>query len=63
MGDIVNLRGARKQRTRALADAKATGNRIKYGVAKSARMKATAERKLADGHLDGHRRPERGDGD
>jgi len=63
MGDIVNLRGARKRRARALADAKSTVNRIKFGVRKSAKKKAEAERRLAEDRLEAHRRAEHGDGD
>jgi hypothetical protein len=63
MGEIVNLRRARKRQAGAQAEAKAAANRVVFGVAKSAKSKAKAERALADSRLEAHRRPERGDAD
>jgi hypothetical protein len=63
MGEIVNLRRARKRRAGAQAEVEAAANRIAFGVSKSARSKAKVERALADGRLEAHRRLERGDAD
>jgi hypothetical protein len=63
MGDIINLRRARKRQASAQAEAKAVANRILFGASKSAKSKATAERAAADRRLEAHRRPERGNVD
>jgi len=63
MGDIINLRRAKKRQASSQAEAKAAANRIVFGVSKSVNSKAKAERALADRRLEAHRRPERGDAD
>jgi hypothetical protein len=63
MGEIVNLRRARKRRAAAEAEAAATANRTASGVTKIMKAQARAERGLADRRLDGLRRPERRDAD
>lgn len=55
MGDIVNLRRARKARERARDEAAAAANRIAHGVAKSESRKARAESDLAGRRLEAHR--------
>jgi hypothetical protein len=56
MGDVVNLRGARKAKARAEAEAKAQANRIAHGRTKAEKKSTKAEREAADRKLDGHRR-------
>jgi hypothetical protein len=63
MGEVFNLRNARKRRARAKAEIEATANRIAYGVSKNLKAEAEAERALASRRLEAHRRPERGDAD
>jgi hypothetical protein len=55
MGDVVNLRRARKARDRATAEAQAAQNRIEFGRTKAERKLAEAEKTLAERHLEGHR--------
>jgi hypothetical protein len=55
MGEVVNLRRARKRRDRAQAAKEADGNRIAFGRAKSERALSEAERALAERRLEGHR--------
>jgi hypothetical protein len=62
MGEIVNLRRARKQRRRELGEAAAAANRLTHGLTKSAKEQAHAERERAEQALAGHRR-ERNDGE
>jgi hypothetical protein len=52
--EIINLRRARKARTRAEAPATAAENRLKHG--RSEREKAERTRSLDERHLDAHRR-------
>lgn len=61
MGDIVNLRRARKQRRRDQDDAIAVANRLAYGVGKAAKQDARAERERAERVLEGHRRKPNGE--
>ena len=63
MGEVVNLRRARKRQANAKAEAEATANRIAHGVSRNERTKAEAERALASHRLEAHRRPGRGDAD
>ena len=53
--EIINLRKARKDRARALADDKAAENRIRFGRSKAERDKLKAEQDLAARRIDGHR--------
>jgi Domain of unknown function (DUF4169) len=52
MGDIVNLRRARKRQDRRRDDAKAAENRILHGMTKAERLLIEAERQKADRDLD-----------
>jgi hypothetical protein len=63
MGDVVNLRSARKRQARAKAASEAAANRIAHGVSKKLKTEAEAERTLASKRLEAHRRPGRGDAD
>jgi hypothetical protein len=58
MGEIVNLRRARKDKVRTAKDAEAAANRIKFGAPKAAREKSAAEAALAARRLDGNKREE-----
>lgn len=62
MGDIVNLRRARKARERADAEALAEQNRIAFGRTKAERKQAEAEKALAERRLEGHRLSDDPDG-
>jgi hypothetical protein len=55
MGEVVNLRRARKRLERAQAAKQAETNRIAFGRAKSERVLSEAERALAERRLEGHR--------
>lgn len=63
MGDIVNLRRARKRLAAARADETASANRIAFGISKDAKARNRAERALAQNRLEAHRRAEPPDGD
>lgn len=54
--DIINLRQARKQKARSMADIKASENRAKSGRSKSERQIANKLVGLEARKLDGHRR-------
>lgn len=54
--DIVNLRRARKERTRTERQAKAAENRRVFGRTKAEKDKAAAEREQADRLIEAHRR-------
>jgi hypothetical protein len=56
MGDVVNLKSARKAKARAAAEAKAQANRVAHGRTKAEKKSTKAEREAADRKLDGHRR-------
>lgn len=55
MGEVVNLRRARKDRARADADRKADANRLAFGRTKSEKSLTQAERDMAGRRIDGHR--------
>ena len=57
MGEVVNLRRARKARARDAAGEVAAQNRARFGVAKGAREVARALSDLSERRLDGHARP------
>jgi hypothetical protein len=63
MGEVFNLRNARKRQARAKAEIEATANRVAYGVSKNLKAETEAERALVSRRLEAHRRPERGDAD
>lgn len=54
MGEIVNLRRARKAVARSKAETEAAQNRAKFGRPKKEREAEAAERRLQDRKLDGH---------
>lgn len=56
MGEIVNLRLARKRKARAEAERNAEQNRINFGRTKEERALTKAERALDAKKLDAHRR-------
>jgi hypothetical protein len=55
MGDLVNLRRARKSRARADALSEADAKRIAFGRTKAEKSLTKAERVLAERRIDGHR--------
>jgi hypothetical protein len=55
MGEIVNLRRARKAKQRSTDEAAAAANRVAFGVAKSESRRARAETDLAARRLEAHR--------
>lgn len=55
MGEVVNLRMARKRKARDEREKQAAGNRASHGVAKAEKSRAAAEKHRADAALDGHR--------
>jgi hypothetical protein len=61
LGEIVNLRRARKQRRRDQDDAAASANRLAHGVGKAAKREARAERERSERTLEGHRREPSGE--
>ncbi|PEQ12727.1 hypothetical protein B2G71_10520 [Novosphingobium sp. PC22D] len=66
MGEIVNLRAARKIRLRRDKEAQAEAQRIRHGRTKAERRLAEAEAARSDRQLEGARRDPRddpGDGD
>lgn len=54
-GNVVNLRQARKQRTRAEKHQRAEENRVKYGRSKAERARQQLQERRTEDHLDGHR--------
>ncbi len=63
MGEIVNLRRARKGKERQRKEAEAAANRMAFGVAKSARDQVRAQSDLAERALEAHRLVGRTDGE
>ena len=63
MGEIINLRRARKRKRRLGEEAAAAANRVAFGAPKTAERKARAERERAERRLDGHRLADSGDGE
>jgi hypothetical protein len=63
MGEVVNLRSARKRQARAKTESEAAANRIAHGVSKTLKAEGQAERTLASKRLEAHRRPEQSDAD
>ena len=55
MGEVVNLRRARKGRDRQCKEAEAAENRIAFGMTKAERRRLHSEREKAERGLDGHR--------
>ena len=56
MGDVVNLRLARKAQRRAAEDQAASANRATFGRTKAERAHSSAEQRLRERQLDLHRR-------
>jgi hypothetical protein len=61
MGEIVNLRGARKRRAREKEEAAAAVNRAAFGAPKAEKRAARAERERLKRRLDEHRLVDRDD--
>lgn len=55
MGDVVNLRTARKRMLREEKERRAELNRVRFGRSKAERMLARTEEQRATTDLDGHR--------
>ncbi len=58
MAEIINLRKARKAKTRVEREAVAAENRVAFGRTKAEKQRAKAEQQLAGRKLDAHRRDE-----
>ncbi|WP_084620081.1 DUF4169 family protein [Devosia chinhatensis] len=56
MGEIVNLRMARKQKVRSAKEVEAEANRLKFGRSKAEKRLLLAETNRAEKHIDGHKR-------
>jgi hypothetical protein len=56
MGEIINLRNARKQLARAAHERQSGENRVKFGRSKVEKTLTEAERARAKSLLDGHQR-------
>jgi hypothetical protein len=54
MGDVVNLKAARKARERAEARAKAAARATLFGRSRAEKARETAEAEAAERKLDGH---------
>ena len=55
MGDLVNLRRARKQKSRRRAESEAAANRVRFGTSKEERRAISTERAKAERDLDARR--------
>jgi hypothetical protein len=56
MGDIVNLRRARKNKARSAAETEAAAKRLQHGQGKAEKKLSKAEQEAAARKLDGHKR-------
>lgn len=56
MGDVINLRSARKAKARATAATQAAANRAKFGRTKAEKTADAQEKNRAERLLDGARR-------
>ena len=56
MGEIVNLRAARKAKVRRSAEQEAAANRIAFGRSKSERQEAELEQAIEKRRMDAHLR-------
>lgn len=61
MGDVINLRTARKRADRRKAEERAGANRIAHGLTKAERKLGKARKAKADREIEGHRLDKRGD--
>lgn len=55
MGDVINLREARKKRTRQDKEAQASVNRVAFGRTRAEKLTAKAEEARKKAQLDGKR--------
>ncbi len=55
MGEIVNLRRARKGKERQRKEAEAAANRVAFGLTKAVKERTRAESDLAERRLEAHR--------
>jgi hypothetical protein len=55
MGNVINLRRARKVRVRDQAEKDAAANRIKHGTPKASRVAAETEKARANDAVDAHK--------
>ncbi|GIL01024.1 MAG: hypothetical protein BroJett030_09230 [Alphaproteobacteria bacterium] len=60
MGEVVNLRLARKRAARKGREHQAAANRAMHSAPAAERRRVAAERQLAEGRLDGSRRDDPG---
>jgi hypothetical protein len=58
MGTVINLNRYRKQKQQAERERRANEKRMRFGIPKGQRMKASAERLIETRTLDGARRDE-----
>jgi hypothetical protein len=56
MGDILNLRRARKNKARQDAETEAAAKRLQHGQSKAGKKLSRAEQEAAARKLDGHKR-------
>lgn len=56
MGEVVNLRRARKDRARREKEAQAQDNRVAFGRSKAERELADAKKSLESRRMDAHKR-------
>jgi hypothetical protein len=56
MANTVNLKQARKERTRAKKRSEADGNALKYGQTREEKARRLAEMKLAQARFEAHKR-------
>jgi Domain of unknown function (DUF4169) len=63
VGEIVNLRRARKTRERRKDEEKAQENRVRFGLSKTERSLAEKTKLLSERGLEGHRLDEAPGGD
>jgi Domain of unknown function (DUF4169) len=56
MAEIINLRNARKQKARADKEVLAEQNRILFGRTKAEKLKQSADKALAEKHIESHKR-------
>jgi hypothetical protein len=54
-GEIINLKRARKAKTRSAKEAEADANRVRFGRTKAERQLTSTKGDLAARRLDGHR--------
>lgn len=55
MGEVVNLKRARKARARLADEAEAAGRRARFGRTKAEKAEGKSRRTALGRHLDGHR--------